>query len=325
MTMLFSGFGGKSFGSPMPSLQLEGGAGYGEHPVKFIVSLGGGKVAAGGGGKLMLFAASGGQLKPLDTLELPGEGACGGGWSPEGRLLAVCLEQSGGLVLVKVGERSFERLTAIYAGPEGGRPGPRFRSAVFAPGGGTLYAAHTALDRLYIFSVSPEGKILSDRYIQLPEGDGIRQLLLRPDMGRMYASAEQVNAVMAFSLQSGEPVLMGKIPSLTPEYAMPSHQGSLCMDKSGAHLYVSNRGANTVTVFRTGADSPTGLERVTEAPVCGDYPRQALLTPDGRQMVCCNQRSNSITVLPVGEDGVPGLPQRVIPFMRPSDVTFLED
>ena len=69
---------------------------------------------------------------------------------------------------------------------------------------------------------------------------------------------EQVNAVMAFSLQSGEPVLMGKIPSLTPEYAMPSHQGSLCMDKSGAHLYVSNRGANTVTVFRTGADSPPG-------------------------------------------------------------------
>ena len=50
MKMLFSGLGGRSFGSPMPALQLEGGPGYGEHPVKFVLSLGGRRAAAGAWG-----------------------------------------------------------------------------------------------------------------------------------------------------------------------------------------------------------------------------------------------------------------------------------
>ena len=134
----------------------------------------------------------------------------------------------------------------------------------------------------------------------------------------------KVYLISAFSFDGGTPALLGKTPSLTPDYAMPSHQGSLCADRVGKFLYVSNRGANTVTVFKTGADTPTGLARVAEAPVCGDYPRRALLTPDGAQMVCMNQRSNSVTILPVGPDGIPGMPTRVLPFMHPSDVAFVE-
>ena len=56
----------------------------------------------------------------------------------------------------------------------------------------------------------------------------------------------------------------------------------------------------------------------------GFVTRRALLTPDGAQMVCMNQRSNSVTILPVGPDGVPGMPTRVLPFMHPSDVAFVE-
>ena len=323
MRMLISGLGGRSFGSPMPSLQLENGPGYGERPVKFVRFLGDGLAAAGGGDCLTLFGLRDGGLSPLAALTLPGDGACSGAWSPENRLFAVCMEREGGVAVIRVGDGAL-RLASHFPGPAGGREGPRFRSAAFSSDGRVLYAAHTALDRLYVFTLSPDGTIRSSRYVQLPDGDGIRELLLREDRGRLYASAEQVNAVMSFSLEGGEPALLGKIPSLTPDYAMPSHQGSLCMDRAGKFLYVSNRGANTVTVFKTGADSPTGLERVAEAPVCGDYPRRAVLTPDGKRMVSLNQRSNSVTVLPVGEDGVPGLPEKVLPFMRPSDAAFVE-
>lgn len=322
MKMLFSGLGGKSFGSPMPTLQLENGPGYGGHPVKFVRSLGGRLAAAGGGDTLTLIDLSGGQLTPLAALRLPGKGACAGAWDPARRLLAVCLEHAGGIAVVRVGEDSLQ-LAAQIDDPAGGREGPRFRSAVFTSGG-RLIAAHTALDRLCLYDFSADRGILSEGFVQLPEEDGIRELLLREDLGRLYASTEQTNAVMAFSMDGGTPALLGKTPSLTPDYAMPSHQGSLCADSAGKFLYVSNRGANTVTVFATGADTPTGLARVAEAPVCGDYPRKALLTPDGAQMVCMNQRSNSVTILPVGPDGVPGMPTRVLPFMHPSDVAFVD-
>ena len=92
MKMLFSGLGGRSFGSPMPALQLEGGPGYGEHPVKFVLSLGGRRAAAGGGDTLTLFDLKDGGLKPLSTLRLPGKGACAGAWDPARGLLAVCME-----------------------------------------------------------------------------------------------------------------------------------------------------------------------------------------------------------------------------------------
>ena len=322
MKMLFSGLGGRSFGSPMPALQLEGGPGYGEHPVKFVLSLGGRRAAAGGGDTLTLFDLKDGGLKPLSTLRLPGKGACAGAWDPARGLLAVCMEHEGGIAVVRVGEDSL-RLAARADDPAGGREGPRFRSAVFTSDG-RLIAAHTALDRLCLYDLSPEGEIRSAESVQLPDGDGIRELLLREDSGRLYATTEQTNAVMAFSFDGGTPALLGKTPSLTPDYAMPSHQGSLCADRAGKFLYVSNRGANTVTVFKTGAGTPTGLARVAEAPVCGDYPRRALLTPDGTQMVCMNQRSNSVTILPVGPDGIPGMPTRVLPFMHPSDVAFVE-
>ena len=216
------------------------------------------------------------------------------------------MEHEGGIAVVRVGEDSLQ-LAARIDDPAGGREGPRFRSAVFTSDG-RLITAHTALDRLCLYDLSPEGEIRSAESVQLPDGDGIRELLLREGLrpAVRHHRTDQRRHGLLVRRRDARPPRQDPLPHPRLRDAEPP--GSLCADRAGKFLYVSNRGANTVTVFKTGADTPTGLVRVAEAPVCGDYPRRALLTPDGAQMVCVNQRSNSVTILPVGPDGIPVCP-----------------
>jgi 6-phosphogluconolactonase len=74
------------------------------------------------------------------------------------------------------------------------------------------------------------------------------------------------------------------------------------------HLYVSNRGDDTIGVF--GRDLPSGrLSPKTQVGTGGQTPRHFSLSPDGRLLYVANQGSN--TVVPFAIDDLTGIPAPV--------------
>ncbi len=329
MQYWFSGYGGQNGGMPLPSVMLYDP---GALPpmlssdltpgLSWLAETEDGRIIAcresDQDGAVLIFTTQGNALSLQDTCAIKGTDFCHLSWWPRHRVVAGACYGSGDIFTLEVTDSGFGEMRSYIHqdAPDGGLT--RAHCIIANEAETVAYTSNIALDRLYIYDIARDGSLLNERFVQLTRGDGIRHLLLREDMGRLFATTEYQNIVLSFDITGDTPRLLGKIPSLTADYVMKSYHSGLLMNAAGTRLYVANRGANTITVFAVGADTPTGLVRLCESPVCGDWPRAITLTPDESHLICCNQRSNSIVFLPIDADGIPQIPDRVIPFIEPS-------
>lgn len=329
MQYWFSGYGGQNGGTPLPSLMLYDTDAFPQAldsvvtpGLSWLAETEDGRAIAcresDNDGAVLIFTVDKDKFTLQDSYPIAGTDFCYLSWWPGHQVVAGACYGSGDVFTLQVTKTGFGKMRSYLHqdAPDGKLT--RAHCIISDEAEMTAYTANIALDRLYLYDIASDGALTNERFVQLTEGDGIRHLLLREDQKRLYATTEYQNIVLCFDLSGETPRLLGKIPSLTADYVMKSYHSGLVMNQSGTRLYVANRGANTITVFATGADTPTGLVRLTESPVCGDWPRDIALTPDESHLICCNQRSNSIVFLPIDADGIPQMPDRVIPFIAPS-------
>lgn len=86
----------------------------------------------------------------------------------------------------------------------------------------------------------------------------------------------------------------------------------------GNHLFVSNAGVNTVTVYDV--DKETGLlSRICENKISGDYPKMLDVMPDNEHFVVLNHESNEICIFKMDyEKGYFLMDKKPIPIEQPN-------
>jgi len=85
------------------------------------------------------------------------------------------------------------------------------------------------------------------------------------------------------------------LSTLAKDFKGDSYCADLHMSKDGKFLYGSNRGENTIVIFKV--DQAYGkLSLVGREDVNGDWPRNFGIDPSGSFLLVANQRSNNITV-----------------------------
>ncbi|MBT8306383.1 MAG: lactonase family protein [Maribacter sp.] len=85
------------------------------------------------------------------------------------------------------------------------------------------------------------------------------------------------------------------LSTLAPDFAGESYCADIHLSKDGKFLYGSNRGENTIVIFKV--DQSTGrLGLVGRESVKGDWPRNFGIDPSNNFLLVANQRSNNITV-----------------------------
>ena len=125
--------------------------------------------------------------------------------------------------------------------------------------------------------------------IELPPGSGPRHL--SPD-GR-YLVTELHNTLIPIH-ENGAGIPVSTLPA---DCTTPSSVAEI--QQRPGRIYVSNRGHDSIAVFRT---RPT-LELLQHRSTEGRHPRHFLLTPDGRYLLVANRDSNNIVSLAVDEGG----------------------
>lgn len=171
----------------------------------------------------------------------------------------------------------------------------------FDPSGRFVVVPDKGLDRVFTFRFD-QGRLAPAEvpFAITRETAGPRHVSFHPKAPFAYVVNELDSTVTAYRVTPATGALAPfQIVSALPEtFTGNSRASELQIDAQGRFLYASNRGYDSIAVFRI--DPATGALKFIEAePTQGRTPRFFTLSPDGRFMFALNEDSDSIVTLAV--------------------------
>ena len=266
-------------------------------------------------------------LVPLNERSTGGDHPChldvGGNW------LAVSNYGSGDVAVFpierdgRLGEMA-DSARHAGSGPRADRQeGPHAHSAVFAKDSRFLLVADLGIDQIVVYAFdAATGSLVRHGNVATSPGAGPRHMAFHPDGSHLMVVGELDSSVTLYRYDAHA----GGLSELQTLSTVPTHVGGntaadIRVSPSGTHVYVSNRGHNSVAVFSF--DPQHGLNRTAVRSCGGEWPRGLGLAPDGRHLVAANRYSNDVVVLPLLAGGSDiGEPIARVVVTQPSCVAF---
>ena len=177
------------------------------------------------------------------------------------------------------------------------QPGPHPHQCPFDPAGRFVVVPDKGLDRLFIFRIDGvKGTLVpaDTPFTRTRSGAGPRHIAFHPRMPYAWVINELDSTVGAYRFgQSGalEPIQI--VPSLPSTFTGNNTGAAIVVAPSGRFVYVSNRGHDSVGLFKV--DESNGmLSSIGWESTRGSTPRFVGLNPAGTRLFAANQRSDSI-------------------------------
>ncbi len=190
-----------------------------------------------------------------------------------------------------------------------GEPGPHRKEQPFSkphfnpldPSGPWVLVPDKGLDRVFSLRLR-DGRLqpAAQPWLDVREGAGPRNLAFHPAMPWVYVVNELDSTVLACHFDAGTGALqpLQWLPTLPDTFTGNSRAAGIQVDAQGRHLYVSNRGCDSIAVYDI--DAATGrLSLVQVTPTGGRTPRFFTLGPDGRWLYALNEDSDTIARMAV--------------------------
>ncbi len=266
-------------------------------------------------GALGIYDQSMASLGSVSTL---GAHPCHAALSPDGRTLAVANYSSGNVTLwrldrttgLPVGEA--QSVAHSGSGPNQQRQtGPHAHWVGFSQRGRMLHAVDLGADAIFAHSVDPATSRVTHSTIayRAAPGSGPRHLAWHPRLPVAYLFAELANTVTVLRATGDGSFTGGETLSTLPAgFGGPSSGAHIAVNRAGTHLYLSNRGHDSIAVFAIARDG--GLSLVQHVSCGGHWPRLFLLREDRSELLVANERSGNVAVLRIQPDGRLAEPQR---------------
>lgn len=282
------------------------------------------EIANGGGthGTVSAFVvdSSTGNLRFLNQESTGGLAPCYVSVEPSGRYCLVANYGSGSVCVLPIGEdgrlgEACDVVSFAGRGPDPTRqmsphahmivPGPAARGGERAQQPDIL-AVDLGTDRLMGFQLDLDRGTLAaadPAWIQLPPGSGPRHLALHPRLPFAYVVGELQSTVTVLDYGQG----WGKwrplqaISSLPADFTRRNLAAAIKIAPSGRHLYVSNRGHDSLAIYAIDQESGR-LSLVGHEPTRGTSPRDFAIDPSGALLVVANQESDTVVTFWIDQD-----------------------
>lgn len=127
--------------------------------------------------------------------------------------------------------------------------------------------------------------------VSTPGGFGPRHCVFPQGRDTWYVLCELESQLLVYRGRPGEAMLIGRVPVGGVNGA--NYPAALRLSPDRKLLAATGRGQNIISLFAIGENGL--LSRLAEVPSGGDWPRDVQFTPDGRYLVCANERSNRLT------------------------------
>jgi 6-phosphogluconolactonase len=253
-----------------------------------------------------------GRLTKINEQPSRGADPCHLAVDATGQYLVVANYTGGNFVVFPLGEdghlaAATSILTNRGTGPNHERQdGPHAHDVVFDAANRFLIAVDLGLDQLFIYRFDPAlgsftfGDPASAR---VPPGAGPRHFAFHPDGRHAYSINELDSTVTALEWDpSGKLSADASVSTLPAGFTGENSTAEVEVDSRGRFLYGSNRGHDSIAVFRINPVSGA-LTLIAHTLTRGKEPRHFALDPTGRWLVAGNQNSNTLAVFRVDQTG----------------------
>jgi 6-phosphogluconolactonase len=238
---------------------------------------------------------------------LGGEVACHLALSPSGKYLYTANYISGSVSQLPVSSGGgLEALNLLirHAGASVDpkrQTGPHAHCTVFTPDGMHLCVVDLGLDKILLYSVDAVKGAAPAPYsaCAMDPGVGPRHIAFSKDGTLAFCANELRSSVTVLRYLDGRLEPIATHPTLPSSFSGDSFCAAVRVSPAGRHLYVSNRGHDSIACFAIEGERLRLIELVD----CGGkWPRDFDLTPDGSLLVSANERSNDLSTFRVDRD-----------------------
>ncbi len=165
-----------------------------------------------------------------------------------------------------------------------------------------VYAADLGIDQVLIYRLDAATGALTPNdppSARVASGSGPRHLAFRPDGKFLYVINEMRRTVSVFACNPGSGALSPvQDISTVPEGFAEGSTAEIFVHPSGRFVYGSNRGHDSIVVYRV--DGASGkLSLVEFEKTRGKTPRGFGIDPTGRYLVAANQNSHDVYVFKI--------------------------
>ncbi|MFA5326930.1 MAG: lactonase family protein [Prolixibacteraceae bacterium] len=250
-----------------------------------------------------------GQLTLINQVLTFGANPCHVCLSPDNKMLVASNYTGGNISLFHVkpdGSLSdlSQRIQHEGSGPFPERQTvPHAHSSQFDATGKHLYTADLGIDELKIYSVG-EGtaplKPSEQPYVKMEPGSGPRHFAFSSDGRFIYVINELSSTIVVLMKYGAEWKHVQTIKTLPKDFTGESWCADIHISANGRFVYGSNRGHNSISVFKREQNSGK-LELIETVPVEGNWPRNFAIDPSGRYLLVANQKSNDITIFKIDQ------------------------
>lgn len=168
------------------------------------------------------------------------------------------------------------------------------------PAGRYAFVPDLGLDRVVVYRLDlAHGKLEPNDppSVEVKPGAGPRHLVFHPSRRYAYVINELDSTLAVFTYDEAAGLLtaLETVPALPRDFKGISYCADLHVTPDGAFLYGSNRGDDSIVIYRI--DGTTGrLTLVDHEPTRGKIPRNFAIDPTGTFVLAANQDTDSVVV-----------------------------
>lgn len=253
-----------------------------------------------------------GKLTRLNEVSSKGAGPCHITLDSLGRTAIVANYGSGSLASYSIEPDGRLSEAVSFFQYEGSGPNkdrqeaPHAHSSTVSSDDRFVVACDLGTDLLHLYTLSPNNSKLTQHApptVHAVPGGGPRHFAFDPLGEFAFVVNEMGNSVTSFAWDASG----GRLQEIETVSTLPSgFQGEsitaeIRVHPANRHLYVSNRGHDSIAVFGIERDGRLSLVGIT--PSEGKAPRNFNFDPSGRWLLAANQDSDNIMVFEIAKDG----------------------
>ncbi|MGQ9619608.1 MAG: lactonase family protein [Bacteroidales bacterium] len=287
--------------------------------MEFKGSFGGGLTA------LKINPETGKVMEKLNEMIIPYAGPCYISLSADGGHILIANYPNGSVVVVRLDNDGIPDEitdTILYVKEEPDRS--HAHMIKHDPAGKYIYVTDLGLDRIVIYTLDTlKGELIQaeDGIVELPQGSGPRHLTFNKDGSVMYVINELGSTITVFNVDRETGMLspVQTVKTISDDYIENNYCAEIALGMDERFLYGSNRGENTIVVFKVLTEGK--LELAGRVPCGGSWPRNFVIYPEGDFLLVGNQKSGNISVFRINHKT--GLPMGPVKTAEMPDVAFL--
>lgn len=164
-----------------------------------------------------------------------------------------------------------------------------------------LYVADLGRNAVSLYKLDNENyKLELSAIIQTTENPGPRHFTITKDGKFIYIINEYGSSITSVKKSATGYKRIDEDSTLDKNYNGPNSCADIHLSEDERFLYGSNRGENSIAVFKRDVNSGT-IDKIQNISVQGDWPRNFILDPTGKFLLVANRRSNNISVFKIDD------------------------